>query len=576
VLVVSWVLFGAFILSLIWIGWRAWLVKDELEALIPLVEQAKAATEIRDLDALEAVAEETSEHAARAAELTGEPIWSMAEAMPVVGANFAAVRIVSQNLDALTGTAVLPLTDIVRQVQESGSAGGEFDLATMAAAQEPLSAAAGTFTTAATELKSIDASKLLGPVSEGVRSLTDFVGHAAPIVDAFDRAARALPPMLGSDEPRQILVMVQNGAELRTGGGISGSFILLSASGGRISIADQTDAAVFPVLGEPIIELPESVVDLYGDVVGQWVQNTTMPSDFDLTAELAVAWWTSAGQPAPDTVVSVDVPALAAMLGAIGPIPLDDGRALGPDNLVEILLTEPYLTMDGDEQTAFQRAITRNVFSHAMSASLSPLKWGEALIKPIEEGRISVWSARPEEQAVFEGTLLAGPAARHESADPAVSIYLNDATAGKLDLFLGVEMGLAELDCRSDGRHDLVVEVTLTNEAPEDAGERFSDTMTGAGLAGVPRGHIATNVTAAGPAGSFVGGVRIDGDLSRTRLATESGFPSSVARVTLAPGESKTIEFRFVASGTGEVNPDLLHTPMLREPTIEDIDASCR
>ncbi|HEY6800692.1 MAG TPA: DUF4012 domain-containing protein, partial [Agromyces sp.] len=368
-LVVSWVLFGAFLLSLAWIGWRAWLVKDELQALIPLVEQAKAATEVRDLEALEAVARETNEHAARAAALTGEPMWAMAEAMPVVGANFAAVRIVSQNLDALTGTAVLPLTDIVRQVQESGSAGGEFDLAMMAAAQEPLSAAAGTFTTAATELGSIDPSKLLGPVSEGVTTLADFVGHAAPIVDAFDRAARALPSMLGSEEPRQILVMVQNGAELRTGGGISGSFILLSASEGRISIAAQTDAAVFPVLGEPIIELPEAVVDLYGDVAGEWVQNTTMPSDFDLTAELAVAWWTSAGYAAPDTVVSVDVPALAAMLGAIGPIPLDDGRTLAPENLVDILLTEPYLTMDGEEQTAFQKSITHKVFLSAMSAS---------------------------------------------------------------------------------------------------------------------------------------------------------------------------------------------------------------
>lgn len=575
-LVVSWVLFGAFILTLVWIGWRAWLVKDELEALIPLVEQAKAATEVRDLDALEAVAEDTSEHAARAAELTSEPMWAMAEAMPIVGANFSAVRIVSQNLDALTDTAVLPLTGIVRQVQESASAGGEFDLETMAAAREPLSAAAGTFTTAAAELKTIEPSKLLGPVSDGVTSLADFVVQAAPIVDAFDRAARALPPMLGSDEPRQILVMVQNGAELRTGGGITGSFILLTATQGRISIAAQSDAAVFPVLGAPIIELPEPVVDLYGEVVGEWVQNTTMPSDFDLTAELAVAWWTSAGNAAPDTVVSVDVPALAAVLGAIGPIPLDDGRSLGPENLVEILLTEPYLTMDGEEQTAFQRAITREVFAGAMSASLSPLKWGEALMKPIEEGRISVWSARPEEQAVFDGTLLAGPAARHASDDPAVSIYLNDATAGKLDLFLGVEMGIAELDCRSDGRHDLVVEVTLTNEAPEDAGERFSDTMTGAGLAGIPRGHIATNITAAGPAGSFVGGVRIDGELSRTRLATESGFPSSVARVTLAPGESKTVEFRFVASGTGDVNPDLLHTPLLREPAITEIDPACR
>jgi hypothetical protein len=40
--------------------------------------------------------------------------------------------------------------------------------------------------------------------------------------------------------------MVQNSAEVRTGGGITGSFILLRADGDRLAVVDQVDSSMFP------------------------------------------------------------------------------------------------------------------------------------------------------------------------------------------------------------------------------------------------------------------------------------------------------------------------------------------
>ena len=561
--------------AVVWVGARGVMAKDELEKIVPLADRLKSAAADHDLDGLQRIAEDFSDHAGRAAELTGDPVWRVAEAAPWVGDDLAAVRVASAQLSAVATTAVTPLMTIVRDLGGTGAAGAGLDLAAVEAAVSPLHTAATTLSTARSELASIDRSALLPQLADGVGALRTAVGSGADAVAGMADAAAILPGMLGADGPRSILLMLQNNAEVRTGGGITGSFAQLSADDGDISLVAQADSSEFRHRDAAILPVPDSQGVLYGDVVGRFVQNASMTSDFVLTARLASAWWQDRTGTAPDAVVSIDPLVLRSLLEVLGPVTLADGSELSADNVVARLLVDPYRMLDITAQTEYQRQVTSAAFDHLLSGGIDPLAWADGLAGPIEQGRVSVWSAHDDEQKVIAATAVAGPLARHRAAGAnAYAVYFNDATGGKMDGFLDTTIGTGVAECREDGRRDVVVTVTLANAAPADiAGSPLS--VTGGGVLGTAPGDISTSVTVAAPEGSFLAGVTQDGAAVLSADADDAGFASSVARLTVARGESATVQFRFIAGQPGPVSPTVLHTPLLNAPTFDQPEAAC-
>ncbi|MET0736244.1 MAG: DUF4012 domain-containing protein [Microbacterium sp.] len=566
-------LLGLIVLAGAWVGIRGLMAKSELEALLPLAEPLKAAAADRDLAAIDELASEVQTHAGRAADLTGDPVWRAAEILPVVGPNLAAVRTLSAELDSMTSAAG-PVLDLA--LEASGGSEDGFDVGLLTSAREPLAAASVAFTDADERLAAIDTDPLVGPVERGVDTIAGFAGEAAPVIASAAQAAEVLPGMLGADGRRSILVILQNNAEVRTGGGLTGSFVLLGAEDGNVSMVAQADSTQFPQTGSPILPVPESTTELYGEDVGGFVQNASMPADFELTADLARAWWTEYIGEEPDAVVSIDVPVIASLLAVSGPVILPDGSAITSENLLDRMLVEPYMTLGSEEQTGFQRMVTTAALNGILMGDTDPIAWMHALAEPIEEGRIAVWSAVPAEEAILSASTLGGPAVRHAlSPGTTFAAYLNDATAAKMDSFLDVAFATGTAQCRPDGLADIVVTATLTNTAPADAGATWSEYMTGGGFGGFTPGDIATDVVIAAPPGSTVSEVRLNGELVLAANVEDAGFPSSRARVTLSPGSTGTLEFRFVAAEPGEQSVTLLHTPLMHKVDVGEAVVTC-
>lgn len=556
-----------------WVGVRALLAKDELDAIVPLADELKSAVADHDVDGLQRIAEDFSDHAGRAAALTGDPVWRIAELTPWIGDDLSAVRVASAQLSAVATTAVTPLMTIARDLEGAGAAG--LDLTVVEAAVAPLRHAAATLSTARSELASIDRDALVPQLARGVTTLRTAVDSGADAVAGMADAAAILPGMLGADGPRTILLMLQNNAEVRTGGGITGSFAQLSADDGDISLIAQADSSEFPRHDAPILPVPDAQEALYGDVVGRFVQNASMTSDFTLTARLASAWWQERTGTAPDAVVSIDPLVLRSLLGVLGPVTLPDGSELSADNVVQRLLVDPYRTLDTLAQSEYQRQVVSAAFDHLLMGGIDPLAWATGLAAPIAEGRVSAWSAHDDEQKTLAATVLAGPLARHRAAgDDVYAVYFNDATGAKMDGYLDTAIATGAAECREDGRRDVVVTVTLSDTATADvAGLPFS--VTGGGMLGTRPGSISTSVAVAAPEGAFLGGVRKNDAPALSADAVDEGFPTSVVRVTLAPGETATLEFRFVSGKPGDVHPTILHTPLLKTPTLEETTAAC-
>jgi hypothetical protein len=535
--------------------------RGDLSAAGEAADRASAAFAAGDLEAAKSAVAEMSDRAA-AVDLDGDPVWALAERVPYLGGNLTAVRVAASGLARLgteVATPLLTLTDDLRDADLASA------VPILRDAAPQLQAADRVREEVQKELRGLDRGALIGPVVSGLESLDGAVATAAPLTTSAAQISELLPAILGADEKRTVLVMVQNTAELRTGGGITGTFLQLNVDGGRMALAELRDSTGFPVMADPLLPLHPEEVRAYGDGIGRFVQNASMTADFTLTARLASAWWANATSVTPDAVVSVDPMVLAAVLRVVGPIDLGTG-ALGADDVVDRLLVQPYLSLSPEEQSAWFTEVAGGVFAAVVDRG-GPVQLAVALQEPVAQGRVAVWSARPAEQSLLEDTVLGGPLARQRQAgDHGFAVYFNDATGGKLTPYLGVGLGVGTAVCRADGRADVVVSVALNNALDPTAVTSLPLSVTGGGIWGVAVGDIAPTVTVVAPPGWFLGGSAVDGQLAAA-VEERGDEQSSVTRRTdLAPGATRILTFRFISPDTGAVDPVLFHTPLLSEP----------
>lgn len=562
--------------ALAWVAVRALQAKGELGSTVVASQQLTSAVRNGDFTGADAAVKSLARHSAAAASVSSDPVWRAVELLPWLGANLTAVRVAAEQTHALATDVAAPLVHLSEKVSGGKDATGALlDVTALADGHSALTRADTVLQSAGEALHDLGGDALIPQVADGVGQLTDVVAQTGPMVAALADASATVPTMLGVDEPRTILVMLQNNAELRSAGGITGTFIAIHAENGVLSIARQADSSDFRVRSKEIVPVPASTVELYGTVAGRYVQDASITPDFTLTARLAAAWWKDLTGTAPDTVVSVDPLVLQAVLQVIGPVSVSTGDVTA-ENMAQKLLVEPYLTLSSDEQTAVFDEVVRAVFTAITTSDVDPVALASALATPVEEGRISVWSAHDDEQSVLEATSLAGAAARQRDAgEHAYAVYFNDTTGGKMDTFLTTEISSGAGACRSDGKRTVEVAVTLTSTAPADAARRFPDTMTGGDRYGISPGHIGTTVAVSAPPGAFVGGVTRDGALVGQVHAEDAGFTVSAYSVDLAPGETTTLVFRFDSSSTTDIAPTILHTPMLTPPAITTRKVDC-
>lgn len=557
-----------------WVGVRAVMAKDELTAASRLVDDARSSFGSADYAGAEQSVGRIADRASSARSLTSDVAWRAAEVIPFVGPNLAAVRVASAELDSVSQDVLMPLVPLAAN---AGSVADGLDLGLIVSAQPALAVAAETMAASARALGDVESASLLAPVAQAVEQFASVADEAAPVLDALEEAAALMPGMLGHTEPRSLLVVFQNSAELRSSGGLAGAFVEFSANDGALALVDQASSADFSVRQTPIVPLPEATVALYGNQVGLSPNNLTMTPDFTLSSEIASQWWNERTGRLPDTVVTIDPQTVASLLALTGPIEVD-GHMLTVGNAAEQLLVAPYIRFEENEpQDAFFQSVVATVFASLTAAPLDPIGLSEALKAPIADGRISVWSAHDDEQTRLASGPLAGPVVRQQEAgDDAYAVYFNDATGAKLDTFIEASLDVQSGACRSDGRRETQVSVTLTSTVPADAASALPGRMTGNGFYGVPVGSVATYVAVSAPEGSFFGGVRSDGALVASTDVTQAGFPTSQAGITLAPGETSTLQFSFISAGDGSGKPTLLHTPLYRAPTVTSAEQECQ
>ncbi|MBU4213177.1 MAG: DUF4012 domain-containing protein [Actinobacteria bacterium] len=537
------------VLAVGWVGFRAYQAGSALQEARSAAARLGDGMLTGDVSAAELA---TAQRAtARAAEASSDPVWRAAEVVPWAGAQLHAVRIVSTSLAAVTDDTVPPLLDLVGAARAGGlrTSDGRFDLTAIAARASALDRADQVAADASTAVDGLSTAGLVGPLVAPVAQVQDVLTTVAATARTASTIVDLAPAMLGADGPRTYLVLALNSAELRSAGGIVGAVTAINVDHGALTLGAQRSTRDLPKLDSPVLPLTDEELAADGDRLGRWIQDATMTPDFPRTGQLVAARWVAAVGGTVDGVVAVDASAVAHLLTVTGPVTTASGQTLTSDTFVAAVLQAPYeSTVSTQDAVALDRTfadVAASVFQSLLGAGGDQGALLSAGRTIVDEQRLRIWSAHEDEQSALEptsvgGAFLSGPFAT------TVGVFLNDATAGKLDYYLSTSLEVAAADCTSG---TATLRLTLSYQPPAGI-ESSSGYLRGPGLDGVPPGDVATTITFAAGRGDDVGPITQDGTAVGGRSLVLSDRGTQTLTSVLSPGQSVTYQVQVPMHGS--------------------------
>lgn len=543
-----WLVPALLVIAAAYSGWLGWQVRGDL---------ADAERAGRDLQsALESGAGPEQRHealsdlqvaAGTARDRTSGAWWGGLTHMPLVGDDAAGVRALSASLSTLAEEGVPPLAETFDRMDHL-TADGRIQVRTVDRAVPDVTAAGQAFDRAAAEVEGVDSSGFAGSVRGRFDEYVDLVTDADRALASAVTASRVLPGMVGGEGPRDYLMVFQNNAEIRATGGMPGSWALVHADDGRLSISQQGTAGSFPMRATPVLPMSKAERAVYDTTMGVYFQSSNFTPDFPRAAELWHARWDEVF-PATDLdgVISLDPVAMSYLLRGTGPIKVT-GRTLTADNAVGELLSRPYLELDATQQDAFFAATARALFK-AMTGDLAdPLEFVKGMSRAADEGRLLVAPFDKAERADLAGTRVLGELSGDDGDIPHVDIGLNDATASKLSYYLRYGAEIRAQSCR-DGVQMLRGSMSLSQSIPPSEAARLPDSVTGGGIYGNDVGDQLVFVRIYGPYGGTVEDIRMDGRALDPTIVDLDGRPVATLIVQLSTTRDVVINW---AMETGE------------------------
>ncbi|WP_416428532.1 DUF4012 domain-containing protein [Paenarthrobacter nicotinovorans] len=497
--------------------------------------------------------------------------------LPIIGQNFQAATEVATSADDIARLGAIPLVKAFQSLDWKSLTPrpGGMDLGPLKASAPQVQAAAHAVRESSNRLNALDVGNLVPQIAEPLVSVRQELVRVSDGLTSAADAASVAPGMLGADSSKRYLLLIQNNAESRATGGIPGALAVLKVDNGNLSLESQKSAGQLGAYAPPIPMDAEQQA-IYSARVGKFMQDVNLTPDFATSASTAQAMWTRSTGEHLDGVLSLDPVALSYILEATGPVQISDPvvqqighnlpAQLTGKNVVKTLLSDVYSKINDPElQDVYFAGAAREIFGALSSGKSDPKKLLDSISKGVDERRILVWSASPEEQRTIARYSVAGLVSGNAVAPAEFGIYFNDGTGAKMDYWIERTVQVVK-DCTRDGYREVAVKVTSKNSAPTDAARSLPDYVTGAGAFGVPAGTVQTNVVAYGPVQSNIDTVVKDGTKIPFAAQHHSQRAVGTSTITLAPGESTSLTFNFGHIVQHSV-PALVVTPTARPLT---------
>lgn len=378
---------------------------------------------------------------------------------------------------------------------------------------------------------------LWGPLGDARESFDLIASDATGRLERAVGTARTAVTFTGGEGRRRLFLAGLNNAEMRAQGMVL-SYAVVVADGGNLVVERSGSIDDLEVDGPVNVELPVGTAHAFSDLAPreQW-RSVNSTADFSTAGRLMAALFHRATGERIDGVIAVDAPALAAVLGEIGPVRAPQGEEIDAKSAVPYLLSGQYrgipLGAPQDARRDEVAGLGRAVIEALGSRTFDRVSLAKALGRIAGRGHVRFWSEAPEEQETFlELGVSGGPAdAPTRRADRMFHVSVQDATATKVDFFVRTDVRF-DVTLTEGNRAVVRTTVTVVNEAPDDAPRSYAFGPTPATRR---PGEYRARVYLWGPTGS-----------DQPDSVEESGLLLTERAVDVDPGDSTEVRFETI------------------------------
>ncbi|MDF2442760.1 MAG: hypothetical protein JWR01_963 [Subtercola sp.] len=570
-----------------WVAYQAVQAKDALERAQGTVSTLQAdltSLDVMTLDvsALTASADSFAADVSEARQHTNDPLFKLAEKVPMVGPNLTAVRQLTDSLDQLSTDALLPIVDFGKTLTPAAlkPVNGAFNVELLRNGDTALANADTAITATSASLASIDTTDTVGQISSAKTTLTSALGKAQEQIVKVRGTLSTAEGILGMNGPRHYVLAFLNNAESTGLGGGPASLSMLTVDNGAFAITDQASSRDFPQTDGPVIPVDAGLRGIYGQGINETLNWSTSRPDFPTAGNLIKSWWEKYRGGTVDGVISIDPIALSDMLGATGPVKLQSGEEITSENAVSLLLHDIYLRFEpADIQSgtdAFFKEAATTIFGGITSTTAAPDVLLTAANKAIDAGDLMAWSANADEEKLLAGTKLSGVMPTDNTKSTLTGTFFRDVTVSKTDYWLETAVNLQTDVCTNPNNPTFTQTVTLHSTITREEARTIAPFIVGDNFGGR---KFSTEVYGYGPVGAALTNTQV-GDSSVSASARSSsedlGRPVGRAIVDLAPGETNTVTFTYTGAAGTYGAPALQTTPMINTTTATIDAAGCK
>ncbi|MFC6354668.1 DUF4012 domain-containing protein [Luethyella okanaganae] len=575
-----WVPLGVFVAFVIGGGLGAWTlyqaandVRADLEAARAELATAQSAVAAGDTTRLVGSVDAAVASADKAVIGTRGWLWALGEAIPGLGENFRAVRVIAESTQTVTAEVGQPGVAIVARLSSPiDPATGGFDVTVIREARDLTATTEQTFDRVVADLGTLDADATIGQIASAAEEFVSLIDSARSALPPIEAGISAASMILGVDGPRTIDLAFMNSAEASGLGGGPSAQMLMSADEGHLSFGQQPSSASFRNGVDLGLPIEDPVRQLYNTILTDNINASTSRPDLPYSASILNAWLQRDLGVTVDGIVLADPMALAAILSVTGPVALPDGTQLDAGNAVSMLLNEAYLRFsDPLDQDAFFKAAAFAVFEKLLSGGFELRPMLSALTTAANNGSLMVWSADPVVQSALDGTRLQGTLPTSNADASVIGVYFRDRSSSKSSYYLSTATTVTTNTCAPEAP-TYTVEVTLGIslppgvELPPYAYSQLYDFWRTEVFVYGPVGGSGTAATIPVPARSGETGPAVD-DLGR---------PVVKFTIDSDDGQQATVSATF-AGRPGDVYAptEVRTTPMINPTTVTLVQANC-
>jgi hypothetical protein len=539
----------ALVLCILYAVIRVVLMVVSLQGTLAEVDNLRAAAANKDLGALSVSIGKAADAIEMADSSAKDPLVQLFSNTPIIGNDIKAASVVASD-GRMVLLAAEEVTLVASQLIKAGIGKEALqDSALVASLRDGMSQMDIAVQELNTSLQAIDETQLHFGLDTRIKSAKETVSSFAAASARLTPLVQVGTTVLEQKGKKRWFVSIQNLAELRGTGGITGAFAVITTDNGRLKLEDYGSDNVLLETG-PIDfkNYPEELRNLWGvDLTDLRDLNASAHAPYG--ARLMADGWQQLMGKKVDGVLFIGHGIVSQLSGAVGEIEVRDVK-LNKDNAVELLAKEIYRIFPNPRvKDAVVGEMVKEMFSRLVDGKVSGGGLFAAAANDKTGDRVMAWSRDKATQQIFTKYQVSGEVPT--AFGPHVFVTVNNAGGNKLDAYTTLKadylLGICNVDTFTgyQGRKSRVT-VEVTNSSPKGLPAYVDMRLDDSFGEPRPKGSNRLLVTIYGPVGSEAESLTVDGVEEFAINGMDRNRPLWIFDLQMLAGDTKEIVLNLV------------------------------